>query len=525
MSIVKNFGKLKQWTNEKFGHAGKTEASDEFRQLEQQTEARRECADVLLLGLTKYARTLDEKKLATVGSEKQLPLMCIGAGMIHLGSLMETSSQYGAALMAIGEVEEKLAGIQTEYLSKIRSGYLAHLEGYISEMKEYSHLKKKLENRRLDYDAKLNKVQKSKKEKLNLEEEMRMAQAKYEETLQDTTDKMISLSGHEDVHLDRLMEFVSDQVEYHRASLEALERLQGSMENGRNGTAGLTSRRIRTSSARSNSSRSSHGTDSILTNGHQQATIVADPEPLSTTRRLPPQRSPSNSSLKVSDNRPSSVIAGPGIPMPHMLSSDNLHSYTVPAPSAPPLIRRPPSPEPAVQAHKQVIATFDFTASAGDELSMVKGDIIAVVEEVDEGWWMGEITDATGIQRRGLFPSNYVEPYSVPLQSQPRIPPPSPRAQQSRHSTAHNLSRSVSSQSIGSTYSNVSSYSNYSEGTPYQPNQHGSSYNINNMTKSSSVNSLSSSMGSGMKISRSSSYNNVAMPPCGTCGYYYQFDY
>jgi hypothetical protein len=55
-----------------------------------------------------------------------------------------------------------------------------------------------LENRRLDYDAKLNKVQKTKKENTVLEEETRVAQAKYEETLASITQKMIDLNS-EDV--------------------------------------------------------------------------------------------------------------------------------------------------------------------------------------------------------------------------------------------------------------------------------------------------------------------------------------
>ncbi len=49
-------------------------------------------------------------------------------------------------------------------------------------MKEYQALQKKLSSRRLDYDAKLAKVQKAKKEKPEWEEEMQAAKAKYEET-------------------------------------------------------------------------------------------------------------------------------------------------------------------------------------------------------------------------------------------------------------------------------------------------------------------------------------------------------
>jgi hypothetical protein len=58
-------------------------------------------------------------------------------------------------------------------------------------------LKGKLENRRLDYDAKLNRLQKSKKEKPELDEEMRVAQQKYEETLGELEQLMISLNDRE----------------------------------------------------------------------------------------------------------------------------------------------------------------------------------------------------------------------------------------------------------------------------------------------------------------------------------------
>jgi hypothetical protein len=58
-------------------------------------------------------------------------------------------------------------------------------------------LKKKLENRRLDFDAKLNKIQKSKKESADLEDECRMAQRKYEETLQDLVYKMEQICDHD----------------------------------------------------------------------------------------------------------------------------------------------------------------------------------------------------------------------------------------------------------------------------------------------------------------------------------------
>ena len=68
------------------------------------------------------------------------------------------------------------------------------LDNLLEDQKEYEFLKKKLENRRLDFDAKLNQVQKAKKEKPQLEEETRSAQSKYEETLTKLSNKMVEIN-------------------------------------------------------------------------------------------------------------------------------------------------------------------------------------------------------------------------------------------------------------------------------------------------------------------------------------------
>jgi hypothetical protein len=66
-----------------------------------------------------------------------------------------------------------------------------------TSMKDYDSMKKKLENRRLDYDAKLNKFNKSKKDKPGLEEEMKTAQKKYNETLADIESLMSTFAERE----------------------------------------------------------------------------------------------------------------------------------------------------------------------------------------------------------------------------------------------------------------------------------------------------------------------------------------
>jgi exonuclease VII small subunit len=77
----------------------------------------------------------------------------------------------------------------------IKAEFLNKLSAYLADMKNYKHLKGKLESRRLDYDAKLNRLQKSKKEQPQLEEDMRAAAQKYEETLAELETIMISLNS------------------------------------------------------------------------------------------------------------------------------------------------------------------------------------------------------------------------------------------------------------------------------------------------------------------------------------------
>ncbi|XP_059837565.1 CD2-associated protein isoform X1 [Hypanus sabinus] len=49
-------------------------------------------------------------------------------------------------------------------------------------------------------------------------------------------------------------------------------------------------------------------------------------------------------------------------------------------------------------------ATFDYIPQNEDELEIKIGDVIEVIEEVEEGWWKGILNEKTG-----LFPSNFVK--------------------------------------------------------------------------------------------------------------------
>lgn len=103
----------------------------------------------------------------------------------------------GASMTKIGEGLEKIALIQGEFAAGVRQTVFNDLECLAEGLKEFERVKKKLENRRLDFDAKQNKLSKSKKDKPDLLQEVESAREKYEETQADMEKLMLSFRTRE----------------------------------------------------------------------------------------------------------------------------------------------------------------------------------------------------------------------------------------------------------------------------------------------------------------------------------------
>ncbi|CAG8504651.1 1689_t:CDS:2, partial [Racocetra persica] len=52
---------------------------------------------------------------------------------------------------------------------------------------------------------------------------------------------------------------------------------------------------------------------------------------------------------------------------------------------------------------------YDYQAKESDELSLDKGDVVTVLEQVDQGWWKGDLNG-----KIGMFPANHVKLIEVP---------------------------------------------------------------------------------------------------------------
>lgn len=58
-------------------------------------------------------------------------------------------------------------------------------------------------------------------------------------------------------------------------------------------------------------------------------------------------------------------------------------------------------------------ALYDYQAADDTEITFDPGDVITHIDTIDEGWWQGLGPDGT----YGLFPANYVEVISNPLET------------------------------------------------------------------------------------------------------------
>ncbi|CAO3629550.1 unnamed protein product [Mucor hiemalis] len=268
----------------------------------------------------------------------------------------------------------------------MRTDYLEKLEEGLTMFKEYSNLRKKLESRRLDYDAKLGRLQKSKKEKPELEQELQASKMKYEDSEYDVIQKMATLQEFEDEHCEALQQFLEIQYEYFNRSLEALNEVRSNWGQPLPSAARQTTNLRLNNLSRTSSNNSSTMNEEITRSPRlplsrkASAVEVAPPSSLNSNgRRIPTQRSLSFSDREENYQQPSRTLVPPPV-LPRRQSQASTGSIT------------------------QRKAVYDFAGDNVDELSFRTGELISVIEEVDEGWWLGEIGD-----RRGIFPVNYTE--------------------------------------------------------------------------------------------------------------------
>ncbi|KAF8922986.1 hypothetical protein EDD21DRAFT_385168 [Dissophora ornata] len=387
------------------GKGQKTRMDEDFHNLTHETETKRVALDKLSDTSQAYLKAIS-KRVEGEDKHKGLAIETFGMSMAAQSYTIREGSPYRTALQRMGDAHQNIGAAQLELISRFGSSYLDTLEKSQAQMKEYHTMQKKLQSRRQDYDAKLAKVQKAKKEKPEWEEEMQASKAKYEETRENVLNLMTTINESQDDDLSGLKSYYEAQLAYAQRVVEILEAIPES-----------------TFAASPNGSRlslySGNGTSRKLSRQNSQEPeeeYSNNPDDQSSTQSIPNGRQPFDRTPSTSDLRRGNTSQHSNTELSRSMShltpnaaqtrknSSGGGSVRMNGLTAPP----PPVPSRS-RPQKQVRALYSFDATGDGELSMQKGDIIRIVEEIDEGWWEGEMVDSSGIRHTGMFPSNYCE--------------------------------------------------------------------------------------------------------------------
>ena len=257
---------------------------------------------------------------------------------------------------------------------------ISNMERSLAAMKDYQAVRKKLESRRLTYDSALSKVQKARKEDAKLDEELRAAKARYEESNDLAHQRMSSIRAAESNSLEDISGFIEAEADYFASAHDILSQLCKSfratiqyepkphssrdicqpprstiLKSQGDHNAGCHSMRDINLARRSASCNETHQ------DPYMPRYNADDPAPGLTM--ITSERSLSQNSLVNSVTSPSEQNDSRPVSM-HRFNS---------APAIPRNVKR------------QVRADFSFDAEADTEMSIQTGDIIEVLDELSEG--------------------------------------------------------------------------------------------------------------------------------------------
>lgn len=253
--------------------------------------------------MTAYVKWVGRRGETFDDREKGLPVSYLGRTMINHGEDFEPDSEFGGCLTSLGRANERLASAQERYVADATSTWLESLERSLAMMKEYQAARKKMENRRLAYDASISKMQKTKRDDFRIEEELRATRAKYEESNEDVYRRMQDVKESESESIRDLTSFLDCELEYHERCAEELRRVKRTWPGA--ATAGSTAAPSNNYGGRSRSNTARSFNNIERTTSHSSRRDYADEEPEPMPVRMPIRsNSRANSSTNLGSHSP-----------------------------------------------------------------------------------------------------------------------------------------------------------------------------------------------------------------------------
>ncbi|KAK4226415.1 hypothetical protein QBC38DRAFT_444663 [Podospora fimiseda] len=226
MNITKKFDRAFQWAGEKMGGEVKTTQSDDFKQLEMEMALRFDGMDRLQRSMSQYVKWVGKRLDASEDKEKNTPVAYLGRTMVSHGEEFQADSEFGNCLITMGRANERVSAIQEAYVAEATTTWLESVERSLAMMKEYQAARKKLESRRLALDASTTKMQKARRDDYRVEEELRTAKAKYEESSEDVARRMQDIRDAEADSVRGMTQLLDAELDYHERCAEELRRVR-----------------------------------------------------------------------------------------------------------------------------------------------------------------------------------------------------------------------------------------------------------------------------------------------------------
>ncbi|XP_077380609.1 endophilin-A2-like isoform X1 [Festucalex cinctus] len=343
--IKKQFYKASQRVSEKVGGAEGTKLDEDFKDLERRADISSKAVVEVINKTTEYLQPNPayRAKLSMLNTVSKIRgqlnspgyPQCeglLGECMIKYGGDMGHHSNFGGALVIMGESMNKLSAIKDSLDIDVKQNFIDPLQGVVEkDIKDIQHHVKKMEGRRLDYDYK------KKRQGKIPDEEIRQALEKFHESKNSAEGSMYNLLETDVEQVSQLAAFVESMLQYHRSATEVLQELSAEM-----------TRRVEESRSQPRQEYRPKPRQSFDYGDTEQSNGGYTP-----TATSPPAYSP-----------------GPSFPRT---------SFKNRAPA-----------EPCCKA------LYDFDPENENELGFREGDTITLVNYIDENWFEGKLRGRTG---------------------------------------------------------------------------------------------------------------------------------
>ncbi|CAG2104394.1 unnamed protein product, partial [Medioppia subpectinata] len=237
--LKKQLNKANQFVSEKIGNAEGTKATDEYIELERQTDVIHAVVDdmvsktkevlhpnpALRARMAVNSRINSTRKSCYPHPEKDL-----GECMTKYGTQLKDGSAFGRSLVEVGETFKELTEIKSKFEDRVKTRFLDPLNRLqTKDINDCMHHRKKLEGRRLDYDCKRRKI--SRQSSQDHDPDVKLAESKYNESFNLATVAMKNLLDNEEEQSQHMVDLSQALYDYHNECANVLRglasRLQG----------------------------------------------------------------------------------------------------------------------------------------------------------------------------------------------------------------------------------------------------------------------------------------------------------